>query len=188
MFLSLHGSYSRWIEVHPMSNIISKATINSWRHSFTTHGLPHIIVMDNGTSFTSNEFKTFCTINGIKHITTAPYHPPSNGPTERAVLTLKSSMKKICENSNSDLITSINRFLLSYRSTPHSSTLLSPVELPFNRKIKTCLTLLKPHINKIMDKEERHLISLKIAMKTWIFYPGYLLWVRNVNKRENLNG
>lgn len=50
-----------------MSNITSKATINSLRNSFATHGLPHFILMDGGTSFTSNEFKMLCTMNGIKH-------------------------------------------------------------------------------------------------------------------------
>ena len=90
-----------------MSDITYKATINSLRHSFATHGLPYIIVMDNGTSFTSNEFKTFCPVNGIKHITTAPYNPLLNSPAKRGVLTFKSSWKKNCENSNSDLITSI---------------------------------------------------------------------------------
>ena len=93
MFLILYDSYSRWIEVYPMPShlshpITSKATINSLRHSFATHGLPHIIVTDNGTSFTSNELKTFCKMNGIKHITTAPC------TAETAVQTFKSSMKK----------------------------------------------------------------------------------------------
>ena len=59
------------MKVYPMSNIASKATINSLRHSFATHGLPHIIVTDDGASFTSNEFETFSTRNVIKHINTA---------------------------------------------------------------------------------------------------------------------
>ena len=101
MFLILYNAYSRWIEVYPMLlNITSNATINSLRHSFATHELPHIIITDNGTSF------TICTINRIKHITTATYHPSSNG-SARVVQTFKSSNKNICENSNSDLITSI---------------------------------------------------------------------------------
>ena len=77
-----------------MSNITSKATINSLRYSFATHGICHITVKDNGTSFTSNELKTFCTVNGIKHITTTPCHSSWNNPAERAVKTFKSSMKK----------------------------------------------------------------------------------------------
>ena len=36
----------------------------------STPRLPHIIVTDNGTFFTSNGLKTFWTMIGIQHITT----------------------------------------------------------------------------------------------------------------------
>ena len=42
--------------------------------SLATHGLLYIIVNDNGPLFTRKEFKNFIHKNGIKHITTAPYH------------------------------------------------------------------------------------------------------------------
>ena len=108
-----------------MPIIISRDTIISLRHSFATHGLLHVIVSDKGTSFTSNEFKTFCTMNGIRHITTAPYHSSPNDPAKQAVLMFESSMKIICKSSSSDLVTSVNRFFLKYRSIPHSFTSLS---------------------------------------------------------------
>ena len=44
---------------------------------FATHGIPEIIVSDNGSVFTSKEFQQFVQMNGIKHVTTAPYHPGS---------------------------------------------------------------------------------------------------------------
>ena len=44
--------------------------------------------------------------------TTAPYHVCSNGSAEKAVQTVKFSMKNFCENSNSELITS-NRFFIA---------------------------------------------------------------------------
>ena len=40
------------------------------RHTIATQRLPHIIVTDKGTLFTSNGLKTFCTMIGIKHIIT----------------------------------------------------------------------------------------------------------------------
>lgn len=110
--------------------------------TFAIHRLSYIIAMDNGSSFKSNEFKIFCTMKRIKHNTAAPYHSLSNGPAIKAPQTFKYSMKKLGENSYSDLITSINRFL-SYRNTPHSFISLSPAELLINQKIKTRLNLLK---------------------------------------------
>ena len=62
----------------------SQTTIDKLRMLFATHGLPETVVSDNGSIFTSAEFATFMTYNGIKHLKSAPYHPASNGLAERA--------------------------------------------------------------------------------------------------------
>ena len=46
---------------------------------FASHGLPEIFVSDNGTAFTSSEFGIFLRQNGIRHITSTPYYPATNG-------------------------------------------------------------------------------------------------------------
>lgn len=43
------------------------------------HGLLELLVTDNDSVFTSAEFGEFMNKNGIRHITSAPYHPASNG-------------------------------------------------------------------------------------------------------------
>ena len=94
MLLIIVDAYSKWIDVHVMQTSTSTATVERLRETFSTHGLPEIIVSDNGSNFTSKEFETFLKLNGIKHITTAPYHPASNGLAERAVQTVKEGIKK----------------------------------------------------------------------------------------------
>ncbi len=47
--------------------------------------------------FVSEASKDFMTKNGITHVTSAPYHPSSNGLAERAVQTFKDLMKKVRE-------------------------------------------------------------------------------------------
>ena len=67
----------------------SEITIEHLRRTFSTHGIPDTIVSDNSICFTSNEFIHFCKMNGLKHITSAPYHPSTNGMAERAIQTVK---------------------------------------------------------------------------------------------------
>ena len=85
MFLVVIDAHSKWIEAWPVHAATSSATIEKLRTSFAQFGLPETIVSDNGTCFVSEEFESFLQANGIKHVTSAPYHPSSNGLAERAV-------------------------------------------------------------------------------------------------------
>ena len=96
---------------------------------------------DNGAQFTSTEFQTFMTKNGIRHVTSSPYHPSSNGLAERSVQTFKEHMKKTAEGS---LETRISRFLFWNRLTPHTTTGKTPAELLLGRIPRSQLDLLKP--------------------------------------------
>jgi len=140
MFLLAVDAHSKWPEIFAMNSTTSSATITTLRSLFARLGLPHVVVTDNGPQFTSEEFKLFMSMNAVKHITSAPYHPQSNGLAERMVQTFKLAYKAgggSCEQR-------LDRFLLKYRTTAHSTTGRSPSELIYGRKIRTRLDLLKP--------------------------------------------
>lgn len=95
MFLVVVDSHSKWMDVYPTNTASSQGTIEKLRQSFSVHGLPQMLVSDNATCFTSAEFAEFMRRNGVKHVTSAPFHPSSNGLAERAVQTFKEGMKKM---------------------------------------------------------------------------------------------
>ena len=78
-------AHSKWMGVGIVSSATSTSKIQKLRAIFARHGLPEVIVFDNGTAFTSTEFQEFVKRNNIKLIRTAPYHPSSNSEVERAV-------------------------------------------------------------------------------------------------------
>ena len=125
MFLVI-DAHSKWIEVFSTTSATSSATITMLQSTFTHFGLPETIISDNESCFISEQFKLFLSHNGIKHVTSAPYHPSSSGLAERAVQILKTGLKK---NTTGSLHTRIARILLVYRSTPHSTTGVAPSEL-----------------------------------------------------------
>ena len=59
MFLTVVDAHSKWIEAFPMNTSTSSATIEKLRIAFATHGLPEIVVTDNGSNFVSREFEDF---------------------------------------------------------------------------------------------------------------------------------
>ena len=87
------GRSFKWLDVHLLQSISSANTIETLRTVFATHGLPHKVVTDNGSSFTSEEFRAYMSSNGIIHVTSAPYHPSSKGLVKRAVQTFKCGFK-----------------------------------------------------------------------------------------------
>ena len=113
------------------------------RSIFSSHGLPEIVVSDIGSNFVSSEFKSFLQKNCIKHITSAPYHPSTNGLVERVVQTFKQGMKK---QGDCSVDTKLARSLLSFRITPQSTTGESPAPLRWGRSLKSHLDLLRPDV------------------------------------------
>ena len=146
IFFVMVDAYSKWMEVLVMQGTTSKRTIEEIRKVFSTHGIPEVIVSDNGTNFASQEFKEFMDENGIKHVFTPPYHPSSNGLAERAVQTLNKALRS---NGESNIELSISRFLLQYRITPHSTTNISPSEMLMNRRIRSKLDCMFPYKDEI---------------------------------------
>ncbi|KAK2569712.1 Uncharacterized protein P5673_005548 [Acropora cervicornis] len=90
----------------------------------------NMVVSDNGTGFTSEEFGTFMIKNGILCMKTAPGYPPSNGHVLRSVHIFRDRMKKL-EGSKGTAHTKLSRFLLAYRSTTQPKMGLTPGELLF---------------------------------------------------------
>ncbi|GFT57409.1 uncharacterized protein TNCV_2035341 [Trichonephila clavipes] len=85
-----------------MKNITATFTIHHLRILFAHCGIPLTLVSDNGASFTSYEFQHFLKLNNIKHLTSAPYHPATNGQAERIVQLFKASLKSSRDEPVSD--------------------------------------------------------------------------------------
>lgn len=155
MLLIITDAYSKWIDVKITSTSTSAATINILDELFASYGVPTTVVSDNGTCFSSSEFKEFLTTVGVKyHKFTAPYHPSTNGQAERSVQTVKGALKSLGANRN-NLRKQLNIFLRQYRIAPHSTTGKAPALLFLGRVFRTHLDLLLPQdlTTKMTDKQ-----------------------------------
>ncbi|XP_023248186.1 uncharacterized protein K02A2.6-like [Copidosoma floridanum] len=148
-YLIVIDSYSKWPVVYEMGRMDAAATVKCLCEYVSNLGLPQKIVTDNGRQFVSEEFKNFCEANKINHVTTAPYHPSTNGAAENAVKSFKVGLKKAIldpKNSKIDTKLLIAKYLFTYRTTPHSVTEQTPAYLMYGRQLRTRFDALRENV------------------------------------------
>ncbi|PFX26610.1 Uncharacterized protein K02A2.6 [Stylophora pistillata] len=128
--------YSRYFEVDILTSVTSTKVIESLDKIFCTHGLPQSLKTDNGSQFVSDEFERFLETNDIEHRTSTPLWPQANGEVERQNRSLLKALK-IAKAEKKNIWTEMRKFLTAYRTTPHTSTGVTPAKLLFNREIRS---------------------------------------------------
>jgi hypothetical protein len=58
--------FTKWVEAAPVTTQDSTIAINFTKSIVFRFGVPHSIITDNGTNFTSKEFKSYRESMGIK--------------------------------------------------------------------------------------------------------------------------
>uniref|UniRef100_A0A8C7WXQ6 Gypsy retrotransposon integrase-like protein 1 n=1 Tax=Oryzias sinensis TaxID=183150 RepID=A0A8C7WXQ6_9TELE len=126
--------YSKFPMVDEMHTTSSHAVAQKIQAYVSLFGRPDEILTDNGTQYTGEAFKRFTKEWGVKHITSSPHYPKSNGFIERHVRHIKSIVKKTLKYGGN-----LQMALLQIRATPIDSKLPSPAELIFGRPVTTLL-------------------------------------------------
>lgn len=157
MYLVMVDAYSKWPIVSVMKSTTATKTVEVIRSAFADYGLCDEIVSDNGPQFVSSVFKDFLKKNGVRHITSAPYHPKTNGLAERFVQTLKQALKS-AKKDQGTIETKISRFLLQYRNSEHSTTKETPARLFLGRNTCTRLDKVKPSLRDRVQKEQSKMV------------------------------
>ena len=130
--------FSRFFEVSVTKSVTSGKMISCLEVMFATHGLPLSIKTDNGPQFVSEEFEVYLKDNNIEHRTSTPLWPQANGEVERQNRSLLKAMR-VAHSEGRDWRKELQKFLLGYRSTPHTTTGVSPAKLLFGREIRSKL-------------------------------------------------
>lgn len=81
--LVLVDGFTKFCLLKPLRNLKSNLTIRALEEIFTTFGYPNRLISDQGSSFTSKEFKKFCSDSKVHHILNAVASPRANGQVER---------------------------------------------------------------------------------------------------------
>eukprot|EP00733_Pompholyxophrys_punicea_P000788 Pompholyxophrys_punicea_v1_NODE_288_length_2379_cov_34.988812.p1 type:complete len:196 gc:universal NODE_288_length_2379_cov_34.988812:645-58(-) len=153
-----------------MTTTTASNTIKVLRGMFSTFGFPRRIVSDNGPQFTSSEFKGFLQSIGARHTFSAPYYPATNGAAENLVKRFKAVYKKL-RGEGLSIHAAVDKFLLTYRTTPHSVTGESPAKLMFGRELRTKLSLLLPSKQVVVPESVSKGFSVEESVYVKDYHP-----------------
>ena len=67
--------FTKWIEAKPIKNLDSRTSVSFIRELTFRYGVPHSIIIGNGSNFDSNEFRAFCTSQGTRVDYASVAHP-----------------------------------------------------------------------------------------------------------------
>ena len=108
--------------------VTSQQIIKKLDKTFSMFGFPRKLLTDNGPQFISTEFRTYLKNHNVEHHTITPYWPQANGEVERFNRTIGKIIQ--CTTAEGkDWRNEIDRFLLYYRTTPHTATGVSPADM-----------------------------------------------------------
>ena len=127
--------YSRFPEVEIVHSTRASTVIPKLDKIFSVHGIPDIIISDNGPPFNGDEYVRYLKALGIQAKFSTPYWPQGNATVERFMQPLGKALKT-AKVEGRPWRQELNRFLLQYRTTPHCTTGVPPSELLFNRTVK----------------------------------------------------
>ena len=100
---------------------------------FSNEGFLKEIISDNGSPFNSQEFADYLSSHGVKHTTSSPHYPQSNGFIEHHIQTVKNLLYKAMDAGTG----SFQEVLSELRATKIGNDLPSPTEILHGRSLIT---------------------------------------------------
>ena len=122
--------YRRWKEVDIVHATTSEKVIKCLDVQFARYDVSKSLRNDNGSNLVSEEVEQYLDEMGVEHKLTTPLWPRANGEVERQNRSLLKAMRA-AHAQKKNWRTELNKYLLAYRTTPHSTTGRTPAELLF---------------------------------------------------------
>lgn len=136
---------SKWVIAIPTTNQLTSLGLRQRLelNVFPVLGKPEAIICDNGPQFTSAEFRSYCSAEGIDLRPSTPYHAQTNGQTERANRTISDLLRAIVQNKYR-WYWKLSKAVRAYNESVNASTGHSPHLLLYGRHPQQHIDLAVP--------------------------------------------
>ena len=141
--LTLVDYATRYPEAVALPSIDTERVVEALVEIFCRIGVPHEMLTDMGSQFTSKLLSEVSRLISLNRLTTTPYHPMCNGLVEKFNGTLKQMLKRTCVERSKDWDKYLPAVIFAYREVPQESLGFSPFELVYGRSVRGPMAILK---------------------------------------------
>jgi transposase InsO family protein len=136
MILAVKCLHSRYVEAFPLlpsqvdSAGIAAVLVDQY---FTRHGVPHTILSDKGSQFTSALAQELFAAMNIRKLSSSAYHPQTNGSVERFMRTLAEMLAMLVNTHHTDWHLWVSHVVFAHNTAINNSTGVEPYLLAYGR-------------------------------------------------------
>ena len=155
--------FSGWVECYPLANKSNEEVWDKFRNEYLPrHGACRLLITDQGAEFKGKDWDEWLRGNRIEHRRSTPYHPQSNGRTERANRTIKEMIRKLVNGQRADWEDQLATVLWAVRTNTSMVTGYSPFFLHHARPARA-------PINDMLNTDDEYTFENRLALQSEIF-------------------
>ena len=158
-YLGIADYYSRFFKVAKLPHTTSGTVITHTKSAFARHGIPSEVISDNGSQFSSKEFKSFADQWEFKHTTVSPLYSQANGLIEKAAQTVKNLLTKAKQDHRDPYLG-----LLEYRNMPIDDV-GSPAQLLMSRRLRSIIPTTEAQLQRRVLDSDKDREKLKVKQE-----------------------
>jgi len=141
--LVLVDAFTKWVEAYPLPDQEASTCMDAaYAGFFAWFSLPLQLHSDQGRNFESTLVKELCALAGVHKTRTTPFHPRSDGLTERANRTILQMLRTTTTDHPQDWPRRLPALLSAYRATVHATKQTSPNFAMLGREVLLPCTLI----------------------------------------------
>jgi hypothetical protein len=125
---------TRYLEAAPLKTLTEEEVGTAiYQQLFERYGPVAVLLSDRGKQFTEFAAQALFKVMGVRHVTTAPYHPETNGLNERTNSTIVAYLRAFAEGDLEHWWRYLGAATYAYNTAFQTSTRATPYFLMFGR-------------------------------------------------------
>lgn len=145
--------FTKFVQFYAVKNTSAIETAKKLYLFICAYGIPEKILSDQGTNFESELLKYVWDVLDIAKLRTTPYHPQTDGLSERAIQSLLGMLRAFANNQQNNWEEQLECLAYAYNSAVHATTNQTPYFMMFGRKPKMPIDLVLGESQDLISDE-----------------------------------